>query len=140
MSPRSWCRLVVLSGLLVWLGFAVPGWTETPKGKSYALLVGVRDYGGRSTLGPLKYTQNDVEALARVLQRPGSPFRGNVRVLTSTRGNKDRKAAPSAENIRIIPRSVDLRKFNLAREEDPAKSNQVVAIIGPEESGISQTQ
>jgi formylglycine-generating enzyme required for sulfatase activity len=99
MSRRTWLRLVLLSGLLVALGLLLPGWTETPKGKSYALLIGVRDYQ-RATLTPLKYTENDVEELALVLDRPGSPFHGNVRVLTSSRGKKDKKDEPTAENIR----------------------------------------
>jgi formylglycine-generating enzyme required for sulfatase activity len=99
MSRRMWVRLVLLSGLVVALAFALPGWTEAPKGKSYALLIGVRDYQ-RATLTPLKYTENDVEELAAVLDRPGSPFHGNVRVLTSTRGKKDKTDEPTAENIR----------------------------------------
>jgi formylglycine-generating enzyme required for sulfatase activity len=76
-----------------------PGVAQTKKGKSHALLVGIRDYDHRS-LTPLKYTENDVEKLAKLLDRPGSPFRGNVRVLTSTRGAKDQADRPTAANIR----------------------------------------
>ena len=32
----------------------------------------------------------------------------------------------SAENIRIIPRSVDLKKFDIPREDMPGKSNFVI--------------
>src|SRR5262245_25722233 len=97
MSPRTWARLVLLGGLL---GFLLPGRTAEPVGKGYALLVGVRDYGERATLGPLLFTENDVEQLAEVLDRPGSPFHKNVRVLTCTRGKKDSKDGTSAASIR----------------------------------------
>ncbi len=70
-----------------------------PQGKNHALLVGVTEYSS-DRFTPLKYTENDVEALARVLDRPGSPFRGNVRVLTCTRGKKNSADAPTAANIR----------------------------------------
>jgi hypothetical protein len=100
MSNTAWARLVVLAGVVIVLGFVSEGWTGAPKGNSYALLIGERDYVARSTLGPLKYTENDVEELAKVLKRAGSPFRGNVRVLTCTRGTKDNKDQPRAANIR----------------------------------------
>src|SRR5262245_23649609 len=71
---------------------------EKPKGKGYALLIGVRDYEARATLGPLKYSTNDVEALAKLLDREGSPFHGRVRVLACSREKKGDK--PTAQNIR----------------------------------------
>lgn len=36
----------------------------------------------------------------------------------------------SPENIRLIPRSVDLRKYSFPREDDPKKSSFIVAIVG----------
>src|SRR4051812_35530447 len=36
------------------------------------------------------WTENDVEELAKLLDRPGSPFHKNVRVLTCTRGEKNK--------------------------------------------------
>src|SRR5947209_3062908 len=99
MSATTWFRLLGVSALAIVLGFVIPAWTDTPKGKSYALLIGVKDYGERATLGPLKYTENDVEELAKVLDKPGSPFHGNVRLLTCTRGKKKAADAPTAANI-----------------------------------------
>jgi hypothetical protein len=52
MSRRTWSRLLVLSALLVVLGFALPALTgDAPRGKNYALLIGVRDQRERSTPG-----------------------------------------------------------------------------------------
>ncbi len=99
MSRRTWFRLVLLSGLLVGLGF-VPGWTQATTGKKYALLVGVREYDS-SALRPLEFTENDVEALARELRKPSAGF--EVRVMTSTRGGKDK---PTAANIRAALREL----------------------------------
>ena len=36
----------------------------------------------------------------------------------------------SAENIRIIPRSVDLEKFSFPRENHPGKSHSVISMVG----------
>jgi TPR repeat protein len=94
MSIRAVCALLAA---LAALAGAAPAHAA---GKRYALLIGVRDYKERATLGPLLYTENDVEELARLLDRTGSGFRGNVRVLTCTRGKKDSKDAPTAANIR----------------------------------------
>jgi hypothetical protein len=33
MSRRTWCRVVVLSGLLIALALVLPGWAQAPKGK-----------------------------------------------------------------------------------------------------------
>jgi formylglycine-generating enzyme required for sulfatase activity len=106
MSPKAWFRCVGLCAVLVALASLV-GWSDdAKKGKGYALLVGVKDYGGRSTLGALKYTENDVEELAKVLDVKGSPFEGNVRILTCTRGKKDKADAPTAENIQKAVRTL----------------------------------
>ncbi|MFO0927027.1 MAG: caspase family protein [Gemmataceae bacterium] len=68
-------------------------------GRSHALLVGVREYE-HDTLDELQYTENDVEKLAELLDRPGSPFAGNVRVLTTSRGQRNPADRPTAANIR----------------------------------------
>jgi hypothetical protein len=70
MSRRTWIRLLLLSGLLIALGFVLPGWARAPKGKKYALLVGVRSYD-HAKLTDLKYTENDVEELGEVLKKAG---------------------------------------------------------------------
>lgn len=67
--------------------------------RGFALLVGVRNYD-HADLTPLQNTENDVEGLAKLLDRPGSPFHGNVRLLTSTRGKRAADDAPTAANIR----------------------------------------
>lgn len=68
-------------------------------GRSYALLVGVREYD-HDALTELQYTENDVEKLAELLDQPGSPFRGNVRVLTTSRGQRNAADQPTTANIR----------------------------------------
>jgi formylglycine-generating enzyme required for sulfatase activity len=94
LLPRRWLPVVLLSSLVVAVALLAPGQAETTKGKKYALLVGVRNYDHRD-LAELKYTENDVEELARALQG----FTGVV-VLTSTRGQRKASAAPTAKNIR----------------------------------------
>ena len=101
MSRRTWFRLVLLSGLLVGLGFALPGWTQAARGKRYALLVGVREYDS-SALRGLEFTENDVVELAKELRKPSAGFT-EVRVMTNSRSGKDR---PTAANIR---RTIRLR-------------------------------
>jgi formylglycine-generating enzyme required for sulfatase activity len=71
---------------------------EAVKGKKYALLVGVNTYK-HEDLKPLKYTENDVEELAKLLGKPSAGFAG-VRVLTATRGKNNPKDRPTAANIR----------------------------------------
>jgi hypothetical protein len=80
---------------------------EEPSGqnKAYALLVGVKTFD-HSSLGELKYTENDAEELAKLLDRPGSPFQGPVRVLTSTGGKKNAADKPTAANIRTALREL----------------------------------
>jgi formylglycine-generating enzyme required for sulfatase activity len=95
MSQRTWFLLVLLSGLLIGLGFVLPGWTAAPKGKKYALLVGVTEYDSKN-FATLKYTGNDAEQMTLALRKAGFA----VRVLTNKRGEKDAKDAPTAANIR----------------------------------------
>src|SRR5262245_49162343 len=66
------------------------------QGKRYALLVGVAEYES-SAFSTLKYTENDAEEMAKVLKDAGYD---EVVVLTTTRGKKDKKAEPTAANVR----------------------------------------
>src|SRR5207237_146700 len=91
MSLERCIRLIVSAALLVVLALEAPARSEAPRGKKYALLVGVTEYQ-RDTFTTLKYTENDVERLARLLNRPGSGF-AQVRVLTVSRGKKNSKDA-----------------------------------------------
>jgi formylglycine-generating enzyme required for sulfatase activity len=94
-APVSrWLVAVLLSSLGASLVLLDGTQAETAKGKKYALLVGVRTYDHKK-LEDLKYTENDVEELADALQGFSE-----VVVLTSTRGEKNDKAAPTAANIR----------------------------------------
>src|SRR5262245_59434417 len=96
MSPATWFRLLGVSALVLVLGFVIPAWTQATKGKKYALLVGVKSYEHQK-LRDLKYTENDVEELAKLLKKDGYD---EVVLLTSTRGADSEKARPTAANIR----------------------------------------
>jgi formylglycine-generating enzyme required for sulfatase activity len=89
-----WLPTALLSSLAVSLALLGPSPAQTPTGKKYALLVGVRAYKHRD-LEDLKYTENDVEELAKALLGFAE-----VVVLTSTRGEKNADAAPTAASIR----------------------------------------
>jgi len=86
---------VALSAALVVPPDALQG-QAAKKGKKVALLVGVNTYE-HEDLKPLKYTENDVEELAKLLREPSAGFA--VRVLTVSRGKKDPKDMPTAKNI-----------------------------------------
>src|SRR5262245_51075149 len=90
MLPSTWLRVAGLCCLLVVLGVFVPGRSEESKGKRYALLVGVTEYKA-DQFATLKYPENDVEKLAELLEKGGFT---TVRVLSNTRGKKDRADAP----------------------------------------------
>src|SRR5262249_13473469 len=98
MTVLTWLRLAGLAGLLVALIVATPVRTEAPAGKKYALLVGVRQYA-HARLTELRYTENDVEELAKLLRSADVNF-SSVRLLTTTRGVRDPKQDPTAKNIR----------------------------------------
>jgi formylglycine-generating enzyme required for sulfatase activity len=85
---------LVMAGLLLSTGHAQDG-----KKRGFALLVGVRQYD-HVDLDPLRYTEKDAEELTSLIDRPGSPFHGNVRLLTTTRGQRNKDDAPTAANIR----------------------------------------
>ena len=98
LAIRIGCLLaVILLATLVALPDPLQG--EAAKtGKKYALLVGVNTYTHKD-LQPLKYTENDVEELAKLLGKESAGF-ATVRVLTATRGKKNPKDRPTAANIR----------------------------------------
>src|SRR5262245_34226831 len=97
MTPRSAFRAAGLAALLL-AAFALPGWTQSSEGKKVALLVGVTAYDS-DAFRNLKYPENDVEDLAAALSRPGTGFT-SVRVLTATRGKKNKADLPTAANVR----------------------------------------
>ena len=84
--------LVLLSLLITGLAFPIMG--QQNAGKKYALLVGVKDYQ-HNKLPSLRYTENDVLELAKVLQQ------GNyeVTLLCDMEGKKDAERGPSRANI-----------------------------------------
>jgi formylglycine-generating enzyme required for sulfatase activity len=92
--PLGRCLGVALLSSLATLVLLDALGAEAVPGKKYALLVGVRAYDNRK-LEDLKYTENDVEELARELKGFTE-----VVVLTTTRGKKNAEAAPTAANIR----------------------------------------
>jgi formylglycine-generating enzyme required for sulfatase activity len=81
---------------LVLLVLVLPGWTQADRGKKHALVVGVRGYDS-SKMSHLKYTENDAEKLAEVLEKRGG---FSVRVLTTSRGVKRKADAPTIANLR----------------------------------------
>jgi formylglycine-generating enzyme required for sulfatase activity len=97
---RSWLAAVlVVSAALAASLLALESRAEDPpKGKKYALLVGVKDYG-HARLSKLRFTENDVEALAELLNKKVAGF-DSVQVLTDSRGKKNPADKPSAANIR----------------------------------------
>jgi hypothetical protein len=84
------------------------GAEDTPRGKKYALLVGVKEYR-HSKFPNLKYTENDVEALAGILAKKDAGFAA-VTSLTTTRGKRAATARPTAANVRAA-----LRQFMAGR-------------------------
>lgn len=69
-----------------------------PEGKKYALLVGVKRYSDGTGLRNLDYTENDVNAMAQVLEKQGY----RVTILTREQAVKQDKdfLRPTAKNIR----------------------------------------
>src|SRR5262249_27616980 len=77
--------LLAAFGAALLLPLADTGRAAPAKGKKYALLVGVKKYKD-DKLGDLKYTENDVEELAKLLSSSEGGF-SRVIVLTATRGD-----------------------------------------------------
>jgi len=73
--------------------FGQPG---TESGRRFALLVGVQEYQHQS-LPTLRYTENDVVALGRLLKSGGY----DVVVLSDAAGRKDPALAPTGANIAV---------------------------------------
>jgi uncharacterized caspase-like protein len=97
---------------------------DTNKAQKYALLVGVREYK-TPALRTLKYSESDIEDLARVLRDAGFPA-ANLRILTQERAAKGLRHLPTSENIRI-ELSRMLKLVELA--DDPA-ATVLVALAG----------
>jgi formylglycine-generating enzyme required for sulfatase activity len=102
---RRWLVGALLCALAA-LVLLAPGRAEAPKGSKHALLVGVRDYD-HDKLPNLRFTENDVEELARVLSSGGF---SSIRVLNTSRGVKGKTDAPTAANIRAALKDLLARK------------------------------
>ncbi|MFO0929490.1 MAG: hypothetical protein U0736_21085 [Gemmataceae bacterium] len=122
-----------LGGLL--LATTAPLAAEQPAsaGAGYAVLVGVCAYE-HAGLPPLSYAENDVEALARELDRPGSPFHKRVRVLTTGRGQKNAADRPTAANVKA---AVDRALAERTRQETVlvALAGHGVQLLVPDPDG-----
>jgi formylglycine-generating enzyme required for sulfatase activity len=94
---RRWLVFVALSSLIAAGLLLDVSQAQPAKGGKYALVVGVRDYDS-GKLDPLPFTENDAEDLATVLTRQGGFV---VRVLTTTRGQKNKADAPTVANLHI---------------------------------------
>src|SRR5262249_52470194 len=101
MSPlpplRRWLVVLHLAALVAALVRPAPGLDQTARGTKHALLVGVLEYDS-PLLEKLKFTENDVEELGKVLSGKGG-F-AEVRLLTTRRGQAKKDDAPTAANIR----------------------------------------
>jgi formylglycine-generating enzyme required for sulfatase activity len=106
-APASrWFVAVLLSSLVAALVLLNASQAQMDKGKKYALLVGVRDYRS-SKFDPLRFTENDAEELADVLQEQAG---FSVRVLTTSRGGKRKADAPTVANLRTAIKALLARK------------------------------
>jgi TPR repeat protein len=114
MSPTAWVRLC-LAVVLLSSSFLQPSGAQgqallapaAEKGKKHALLVGVRKYDSIK-FDTLKYTENDVEELGAILSGRGG-FTA-VRLLTTTRGEKNKADAPTADNVRAAVKALLAKK------------------------------
>lgn len=70
------------------------------RGDRFALLVGVREYRLKHYQCILKYTEEDVDELARVLHRDGGYARENIRILSQWAKGDNPALAPAVANIR----------------------------------------
>jgi TPR repeat protein/uncharacterized caspase-like protein len=91
-------RVLAAIGFIAAAGSASAGDKPKPLGESYALLIGVRQYG-ENELRPLRFAEADVVQLAQVLRDSG--YRPeNVVLLTQARGAENHRFLPLAANIR----------------------------------------
>jgi TPR repeat protein len=95
-------RLALLLSVAVLL--PCPALAQPPAGKRHALLIGIREY---ANFDKLQYTENDVEDLAKLLDKGG--FAG-VRVLTTTRGKQKKADEPNVNNIRAAIKTLLAKK------------------------------
>ncbi len=112
-------------GALGWSSFEGPASPqEVVQGKKYALLVGVREYK-TPALRTLKYSERDIEDLAKVLLDAGFP-EANLRILTQERAARGLRHLPISDNIRTeLDRMLKLVKL----ADDPA-ATVIVALAG----------
>jgi WD40 repeat protein len=101
MSPRHWCLPAVVLLLIASSPMLAGG---GKKGTQYAVLVGVKEYK-HEKLPPLKYSENDVVVLAKLLRAAGY----NVTLLCDSMGEKDAQLVPNKVNIERVIKDV-LRK------------------------------
>ena len=89
MSSTAVLRVVVIGAAFASL-LAVPVRSQQAKGKSHALLIGVKDYGENGALALAEVHRERRRGTGQGAGRRGSPFRGNVRVLTCTANGQER--------------------------------------------------
>lgn len=92
MVPRINFLCTVIATILIGWHTALPAHASR-----YALLVGVTQYE-TPMLTPLRYTENDMEDMARVLSTRGF-LKSKITVLTGQEGRKDKSLRPTAANI-----------------------------------------
>ena len=101
---------ILLSGLT---GLDAPAQQPAePKGKKYALLIGVQDYDVNE-LHSLNFAEADVSSLAETL-RLGGYEPGNIVLLTQTVGAKKARFLPAAGHIK---KELDLLLADLDRDD-----------------------
>lgn len=89
-------RYPVLLTVALLTGLAMPSllWADSPQGKRYALLVGIKDYD-HSKLKPLDFTENDVTDLGQLLRASGY----EIKLLTGSKGKDNPDCQPTRSNI-----------------------------------------
>ncbi len=97
---------------------------EPNKARKYALLVGVREYK-TPALRSLKYSERDIEDLAKVLLDAGFP-EANLRILTQERAARGLRHLPTSDNIRT---ELD-RMLKLVELADDPAATVIVALAG----------
>jgi hypothetical protein len=90
-------RHLLLLALAMTAAQPVPA-QDQPRGRKYALLIGVRKYDPR-TLRTLEYAENDINELAAVLERSGYQH-DDITILTEAIGAGDPPLLPEGKNIR----------------------------------------
>jgi formylglycine-generating enzyme required for sulfatase activity len=96
---RRRTTLSFIAAIMVWallgIGWGLSGQENQAAGRKLAFLVGVREYR-HNDLKNLDYPENDVEELAKVLEKQSF----SVTVLTTRAGRTDKERFPDAANIR----------------------------------------